>query len=107
MLPNRRRSRRILLPRPAAQAPSKISTNAILARREKLIAEVKNLEEKCQLSSRSVGNMRRLLTRKWGESDWQARLQILKSANWFIGLQTALSSGGPQRAQSFQRRGAR
>jgi hypothetical protein len=90
MLSNRRRVHRILLPRAAAQTQSRIQTKAIAARREELIAEMKQLQEQCELPSRLAGTVHSLLTRSWRRSNWRGRAQILKAADWLIRLETTL-----------------
>lgn len=92
-----RRGQRILLPRTARQRQSRICTKAIAARREELIAEMKQLQEKCQLPSRSIRTVHGLLTRSWSKSNWRGREQILETADWVIRLQTTLPGAASNR----------
>jgi hypothetical protein len=106
MGPNRRRSRRFLLPGAASQTRSSVHIKTIIARREELITEVNWLQEKCQLPSQSVKAVRGLLTQSWHKSNWRARAQILKTADWLIRLQITFPDVVPSRVQPLQRRRA-
>jgi hypothetical protein len=68
-----------------AGARQRQSITGILAQRERLVAEVARLRG--DEDSQFVENAQQLLTRWWSTASWNARAELLKSANWLIRLE--------------------
>jgi hypothetical protein len=65
--------------------PPRAEIDAILARRDDLVAEIRRLQAS-GANSRFVLNAQHLLTLWWSRSDWTAREELLRTAGWLIGL---------------------
>jgi hypothetical protein len=65
---------------------SRRRVEAIIAERERLLAEVGALRRRGQMS-RFAENAARLLTRWWSTKNWTARARLLKDAEWLIRLE--------------------
>ena len=72
--------------RRARQQNTRGETNDILRDRERLVAELTKLREQGH-DSRFLTNAEQLLTRWWSASGWNARQQLLKSAEWLLRLE--------------------
>jgi hypothetical protein len=60
----------------------RLNVNSILTRRERLVAEV--LELRHSETSKLTENAQQLLTRWWSAANWNAREELLRSADWLI-----------------------
>ena len=58
----------------------------ILARRERLIADIAALRDH-GASSKFVDNAQQLLTRWWSTANWTGRQELLRTADWLVRLQ--------------------
>lgn len=72
--------------RRARPETSRQKIDGILRRREKLIAELTLLRQQ-RSASKFVDNARQLLTRWWSRTSWDAREELLKTADWLIRLE--------------------
>lgn len=62
---------------------SRRSIEAIIAERERLLAEVDVLRRRGEIS-RLGENAARLLTHWWSAKSWTARARLLKDADWLV-----------------------
>jgi hypothetical protein len=65
---------------------SRRKINSILARRERLLAEVA-LPRRRGEASRFIENAQQLLTRWWSTTSWDGREKLLNSADWLVRLE--------------------
>jgi hypothetical protein len=72
--------------RGVARPMSRQKINSILSRREGLVAELAVLRRQGS-ESRFLENAQQLLTRWWSGASWDAREELLKSADWLIRLE--------------------
>jgi len=70
----------------ARQRSSRQKIDNILRERERLVAEMMQLRDQGQ-ASKFIGNAQVLLTRLWSPASWDARDELLKSADWLIRLE--------------------
>ncbi|HVG51768.1 MAG TPA: hypothetical protein VM867_09065 [Xanthobacteraceae bacterium] len=75
--------------RPAPQARD---VKDILKRREAMMREAARLRE-YNASSLFVAKIQQLLTRWWAPASWQAREELLKTADWLISLEKRSGRG--------------
>lgn len=69
----------------------------IIARREALMAEAAGLREP-RVPSSFTAKIEQLLTRWWSPASWQAREDLLKTAEWLISLEKrATAEPAPER----------
>ena len=72
---------------PTAQQKAK----AILAQRDRLIADIAALRGRGP-SSKFVDNAQQLLTRWWSTANWDGREELLRSADWLVRLEQRQSA---------------
>jgi hypothetical protein len=70
----------------AAGRTSRQKINSILTRRQGLVAELALLRQH-GTESKFIDNAQQLLTRWWSAATWDAREELLKSADWLIRLE--------------------
>jgi hypothetical protein len=70
----------------ARQRSSRQKIDNILRQRERLIAEMMQLCDRGQ-ASKFIDNAQVLLSRLWSRASWDARDELLKSADWLIRLE--------------------
>jgi hypothetical protein len=80
--------------RKATSPPSRRAVDAILSRREILVAELARLRAHGVCSS-FVDNAQQLLTRWWSSASWSAREELLKNADWLVRMEHRRESGAP------------
>lgn len=68
---------------PSAQRPPQ---EAILAKRTQLMVEIARLRNWNGTSRKPLDRAELLLTARWGRATWAARANLLKSAQWLVGL---------------------
>ena len=66
----------------------------ILARRDRLVAEVALLRRRGE-PSKFIDNAEQLLTRWWSRASWNAREELLKSADWLVRLERRRDTQAP------------
>lgn len=67
----------------SAKQPSRRRAEAIMARRKELVAEVTRLRNE-ENNATFADKAMQLLTRWWASTGWNAREELLKSADWLI-----------------------
>jgi hypothetical protein len=70
----------------AHQRSSRQKIDNILRQRQRLVAEMRQLRDRGQ-ASKFIDNAQVLLTRLWSPASWDARDELLKSADWLIRLE--------------------
>ena len=90
---------------PATDRPSRRASrqkvNAILARRDRLMAELASLHQ--QGGSAFVDNAQRLLTRWWSGASWHGRDELIRNAEWLIRLEKCQQRGPRARELAHSR----
>jgi hypothetical protein len=77
----------------APQQVSRRKADAILTRRDRLMAEITGLRRQAA-ESQFLENAQQLLTRWWSGANWNAREDLLKTAGWLVRLQKRREMGG-------------
>jgi hypothetical protein len=72
--------------RGAGRQLSRQKINSILTRRERLVGELTSLRQQ-GAASKFIDNAQQLLTRWWSGASWDAREELLKSADWLVRLE--------------------
>ncbi|MFL5003102.1 MAG: hypothetical protein ACJ8DY_22205 [Xanthobacteraceae bacterium] len=70
----------------AGRQTSRQKINSILSRRERLVGELALLRQH-GAASKFIDNAQQLLTRWWSGTTWDAREELLKSADWLLRLE--------------------
>ncbi len=78
--------------RKSPPTPSRRVVDAILSRREALVAELARLRAHGGCSS-FVDNAQQLLTRWWSSASWSGREELLKNADWLVRMEHRRESG--------------
>ena len=87
-MPTRRRSSHATPRLRSAQKPTlRHRVNDILARRDRLVAELAVLREQHGSPSSSADKALTLLTRWWSNADWNGREELLNAADWLVRLE--------------------
>jgi hypothetical protein len=68
--------------------------NDVIARRDRLVVELIELQAKSGWS-RFLNNAWVLLTRSWSHANWRGREELLKSADWLIQMEKRRKDGLP------------
>jgi hypothetical protein len=69
----------------ARKEQSRRKVDTILARRDRLVAEMAVLRDRGD-ASRFINNAQQLMTRWWSTATWNAREELLKTAEWLVRL---------------------
>jgi hypothetical protein len=86
---------RPLLHKPAGRKPQalratrpveRIARQALIDRRDRCMAEIAHFWSEPENSGRLFEKARQLLTRHWSASSWRARADILRTAEWLVGV---------------------
>jgi hypothetical protein len=72
--------------RRAARAVARIARQALIDRRDHCMAEIVHFRSEPGHSDNLFEKARQLLTRHWSASSWRARADILRTAEWLIGV---------------------
>ena len=80
--------------RRAPQRTPRAREAGILARRDRLVAEVALLRRRGE-PSKFIDNAEQLLTRWWSRASWNAREELLKSADWLVRLEKRRAGQAP------------
>jgi len=70
----------------AARSVERIGRQAMIDRRDQCMAEIARFESQQDHSASLIEKARQLLTRHWSVSSWRARADILRTAEWLIGV---------------------
>ena len=70
----------------AARTPLRIGRQTLIDRRDRCMAEIANRRQEVGNSGDLFDKARELLTRHWSTSSWRARADILRTAEWLIGV---------------------
>jgi len=70
----------------AARAVERIARQALIDRRDHCMAEIVRFRCEPGHSDNLFEKARQLLTRHWSASSWRARADILRTAEWLIGV---------------------
>jgi hypothetical protein len=70
----------------AARSIERIGRQAMIDRRDRCMAEIARFESQQDHSASLIDKARQLLTRHWSVSSWRARADILRTAEWLIGV---------------------
>jgi hypothetical protein len=72
-------------PRPA-RSVERIGRQAMIARRDHCMSEIARVCPRPDAADSLLEKARQLLTRHWAASSWRARTDILRTAEWLIGV---------------------
>jgi hypothetical protein len=71
----------------ATRPVERIARQALIDRRDRCMAEIaRSWSEPGNSGSSLFGKARQLLTRHWSASSWRARADILRTAEWLVGV---------------------
>jgi hypothetical protein len=70
----------------AARSFERIGRQAMIDRRDHCMTEIVQFESRRGDSANLIDKARQLLTRHWSVSSWRARADILRTAEWLIGV---------------------
>ena len=70
----------------AARAVERIARQALIDRRDHCMAEIVRFRCEPGHSDNLFEKARQLLTRHWSASSWRARADILRTAEWLVGI---------------------
>jgi hypothetical protein len=73
-------------PARAARSIERIARQALIDRRDHCMAEIVHSWSEPGHSDSLFEKARQLLTRHWSASSWRARADILRTAEWLIGI---------------------
>src|SRR5262245_60677448 len=70
----------------ATRPVERIPRQALIDRRDRCMAEIARSWSEVENSSGLFEKARQLLTRHWSASSWRARADILRTAEWLVGI---------------------
>ena len=70
----------------ATRPVERIARQALIDRRDRCMAEIARLSSEAGNSDRLFEKARQLLTRHWSASAWRARADLIRTAEWLIGV---------------------
>jgi hypothetical protein len=70
----------------ATRPVERIVRQALIDRRDRCMAEIAHFWSEPENSGRLFEKARQLLTRHWSASSWRARADILRTAEWLVGV---------------------
>jgi len=73
------------------RAVERIGRQAMIDRRDRCMAEIARVRRESAAPNSFFDKARQLLTRHWSASSWRSRADILRTAEWLIGI----GSNGP------------
>lgn len=75
-------------PKPAhgTQPVQRISRQEMIKRRDHCMVEIARLRPEADASGSLADKARQLLTRHWATSSWRARADLLRTAEWLLGI---------------------
>jgi hypothetical protein len=82
----RKASGRTAKPTRVMRSVEPISRQALIDRRDRCMAEIARSWPQPSATSGLFEKARQLLTRHWAASSWRARADILRTAEWLIGV---------------------
>lgn len=84
--PSRRGGGRKAQPVRVARSVEKVRRLELIGRRDRCLDDIAQLRNESDNSSRLADKAMRLLTQHWSASSWHLRTDILRSAEWLIGV---------------------
>lgn len=82
----RKKGGRAPQPARAARSVERIGREALIERRASCLAEIQRLSSDADDPHSFLDKARQLLTRHWWPASWRARADILRSAEWLVGV---------------------
>ena len=82
----RKASGRKSQPSRPTRSGERIARQALIDRRDRCMAEIAHFWSGPENSGRLFEKARQLLTRHWSASSWRARADILRTAEWLVGI---------------------
>jgi len=82
----RNKSGRTPQPERVARAVPRIGRQSLIERRDLCMSEIVRLSSDANAASSFLNKARQLLTRHWWSSSWRARADVLRTAEWLVGL---------------------
>ncbi len=82
----RKKAGRTPKPTRAARPLQRISRQSMIERRDHCMIEIARLRNDANAAASLLDKARRLLTRYWSASSWRCRADILRSAEWLVGV---------------------
>ena len=87
-------------------APKRIGRDAMIERRDRCITQLARLRHGKNVSGALADKARHLLTSHWSASSWRARADILRTAEWLLGISQKAACPSPPASRSGQDRSA-
>jgi hypothetical protein len=84
--PLHKRAGRKAKPARAARAVERIGRQAMIDKRDLCMAEIVRIRRENATPNSFFEKARQLLTRHWSTSSWRSRADILRTAEWLIGI---------------------
>ena len=85
-LPLLKKAGRTPKPRRVARSVERIGRHAMIERRDHCMTEIAQLRNDARTSGVLADKVRQLLTRHWSASSWHSRADILRTAEWLVGI---------------------
>jgi hypothetical protein len=85
----------------AARPVERIARQALIDRRDHCMAEIARFWSEPGNSASLFEKARQLLTRHWSASTWRARADILRTAEWLVGIGKK-GAESPQACEGFE-----
>ena len=70
----------------ALPSVKRIPRQSLIDRREQCMKEIARLQARTNVSGNLSDKARQLLTKHWAASTWRRRAEILRSAEWLLGI---------------------
>jgi hypothetical protein len=84
--PLHKRAGRKAKPSRAARSVERIDRRSLIERRDQCMRDIAPLQAGTDTSGDLANKARQLLTRHWVSSSWRCRADILRTAEWLIGV---------------------
>ncbi len=82
-----------------ARLADRISRGALIERRDLCMREIVRLRSDADPSGNLANKARQLLTARWAAASWRARADILRSAEWLLGISRNAAATMPNAEQ--------
>ena len=82
----RKKAGRTPKPARAARSVERIDRRSLIERRDQCMREIAPLQASTDTSGELASKARQLLTRHWASSSWRYRADILRTAEWLLGV---------------------
>jgi hypothetical protein len=84
--PLRKKAGRTPKPLRAARPLPRIARQSMIERRDHCMTEIARLRSDANAADNLLHKARQLLTRYWSASSWRSRADILRTAEWLVGI---------------------